>query len=122
MTCMADPQQDPYARLEAVRDEIDGILDDSEHEKLDPDDIRGVIFGLADGDYALARAVQDPQGEPPAPLIRMLGELLDGMSKVGGYPPMQIAAAAVQMMERSKATEQYEQRASMWREDGDDAA
>lgn len=116
---MSKAQQDVMERLRAVRDEIDGLLD-GEHDELDADAIRGVIFCVSDEEYAIARATQEPTTEPPAPLQRCLGELLDGLGRANGTHPIQVATGAVAMMERSKVSEQYEQRAAIWRDDGDD--
>lgn len=116
----SDPQQDVETRLRQVRDEIDSLLD-GEHPDLEAGEICGVVVGYADGDQALVRATQEPRDREVAPLASILGEFLDGLAQANGTPMETIAMHAVQVMRRSKRTEQYEQRAETWREETADA-
>lgn len=116
---MSDPRTDPDARLRAVRDEIDSLLS-GDHPDLDPGDIQGVVFGLADGRQALVRATQSPEADPPPPLFRILGEQMDGMAQAYDQPMVGVAKYTLDMMEKSKASDEYSQRGSGVVERGDD--
>lgn len=107
-------QRSVRARLEQIRDDIDGLL-----ESGDVGSIEGVVFGVADADLAEARATQRPGCEPPAPLLRILGEFVDGMAQTSGREPGFIAGYAVKMMEHSKASDDYNQTANTSRGDGE---
>lgn len=113
-----DPQTDVEARLEQVRDEVDAILDGDGARQVggksvgDLSDINGVVFGLSGRERADVRVTQEPS-EPPAALIRMLGELIDGTAAAYGHPPRAVAGHAIEVMEASKGSDQYEREASM---------
>lgn len=112
-----NPQTDAKLRLEQVRDEVDAILDGDGAREIDGksvgglDDINGVVFGLTGSGRADLRVTQEPS-DPPAPLIRLLGEFIDGAAASYGHPPRAIAAHAIEMMEASKDSDEYERAAS----------
>lgn len=106
-------QRDVRVRLEQIRDDVEDLLDDSTEPSVD--EIEGVIFGVADSDFAEIRATQEPGGSPPPALLRILGEYLDGLGQVGGRDPAEYAAYALRMMDESKASGEYEQTASQSR-------
>lgn len=102
-------------RLELVRDICDELLDGDSN--VDVDEIEGVIFGLANDELAEAQATQRPGGTPPAPVLRILGELIDGMAQTAGRSRKEIAGYTLRMMDQSQASDQYEQSESHSRHD-----
>lgn len=112
-----NPQTDAKLRLEQIRDEIDAILDGETARELegktagDLSDINGVVFGLSGRGRADIRVTQEP-AEAPAPLIRMLGEFIDGAAAAYGHPPRAVAGHAIEMMEASRDSDDYDRAAS----------
>lgn len=121
---MGDPQTDVEARLRQVRDEIDAILDGEEAREVDGrtagdlDDINGVVFGLAGNGLGDVRVTQEAS-EPPAALIVLLGEFIDGAASAWGHPPKAIAAHAIAVMEKSRGSEEYSRSGSVSMEEKD---
>lgn len=119
-----DPLTDVEARLRQIRDEIDALLDGERAREVDGrtvgelDDIYGVVFGLASDETADVGVVQEPASKPPAPVIKILGEFLDGLAAGTGYEPLPLAAHAIEVMEASKDSEEYGRSASFSGGDG----
>lgn len=109
-----EAQRSITARIEQIRDDCETLLDPD--QEPDVNEIDGVIFGVSDGNLAEARATQRPGSDPPAPLLCILGELIDAFAHSTGREREQIAAHVLQIMRASQDTDQYEQSYSGSRE------